>query len=108
MLMVAFKDCDTGVPIQFHTDGNVFNIRRLQARTKVHTHMIRDADDCALLAHTEQEAQELFDRFSHAAQRFGLTVSLKKTEVMLQAANRQKDTVPVICTGNVELKVVDK
>ena len=66
------------------------------------------ADDCALLAHTEQEAQELFDRFSHAAQRFGLTVTLKKTEVMLQAADRQNHTVPVIQAGNVELKIVDK
>ena len=38
-----------------------------------------------------------------------LTVSLKKTEVMLQTADRQNHrTAPVIQAGNVELKAVDK
>ena len=82
MLQVAFHDCSIGVPIQFRTDGSVFNLRRLQSRTKIQSQIIRDllfADDCALLAHTEAEAQELFERFSGAARRFGLSVSLKKT-----------------------------
>ena len=41
MLLVAFKDCDLGVPMQFRTDGSVFNLRRLQARTKT------DTDGCS-------------------------------------------------------------
>ena len=89
--MVAFRDCEVGVPVRFRTDGNVFNLRRLQARTKTFAAMIRDllyADDCALLAHSEADAQHLFDRFYTAASRFGLTVSVKKTEVMLQPHNR--------------------
>jgi len=66
MLLVAFQNCSIGVPAQFRTDGNVFNLRRLQAKTKVKCQVIREllfADDCALLAHTEKEAQELFNRF---------------------------------------------
>ena len=51
---------------------------------------------------------ELFDRFSDAARRFGLTVSLKNTEVMLQPSSHQHYTSPSIKAGNVELKVVDK
>jgi len=33
LLLVAFKDCNTGVGIRFRTDGDVFDIRRLQAKT---------------------------------------------------------------------------
>ena len=66
MLLVAFKDCQVGVPVRFRTDGNVSNLRRLQVRMKTFAAMIRDllyADDCALLAHSEADAQHLFDHF---------------------------------------------
>ena len=42
------------------------------------------ADDCALLAHTEEALQHIINCFSEAAKAFGLSVSLKKTEVMCQ------------------------
>ena len=87
MLFVAFRNCDIGIPIQFRTDGDVFNLRRLQAKSKVHSAIIREllfADDCALMAHTLSDLQTLMNKFADAANRFGLTVSLKKTEVMVQ------------------------
>jgi hypothetical protein len=49
MLLVAFKDCDLGVPILIWIDGSIFNLRQLQACTKVFAAVIRDllfADDC--------------------------------------------------------------
>jgi hypothetical protein len=73
--------------------------------------VIRDllfADDCALIAHSQDSAQQLFDRFACAARRFGLTVSLKKTEVVFQPSCRQTHTAPVIKAGDTVLKVVDK
>jgi len=113
MLLIAFKDCDLGVPIQFRTDSNVFNLRRLKALTKTSLAVVRDllyADDCALVAHSLADAQQLFDRFYAAAVRFGLTVSLKKTEVMLQPASHSTSTSaqPVIKVEDTSIMAVNK
>ena len=43
------------------------------------------ADDCALLAHTEEALQHIVNLFSDAAKNLSLTISLKKTEVLYQA-----------------------
>ena len=48
MLMDAFQDSDTGSPIRYRFDGNVFNLRRLQAKTMVQTSVLDEllyADD---------------------------------------------------------------
>ena len=37
MLMDAFHVSDTGFPIRYRFDRNMFNARRLQAKTKVQT-----------------------------------------------------------------------
>ena len=110
MLLVAFRNSDIGIPIHSRADGSVFNLRRLQARTKTVPSLVRDllyADDCALLAHTLHDAQHLFDRFRTAAVRFGLTVSLKKTEVMYQALSSSTSAAPVVRADDITLKAVD-
>ena len=48
MLMDAFQDSDTGFPIRHRFDGNIFNFRRLQTKTKVQTDVLDEllyADD---------------------------------------------------------------
>jgi len=93
------------MPLHYRTDGDLFNTRRFQAPTKVHTAIIRDllfVDDCALVAHTLPDIQELFDRFADAARRFGLTVSLKKTEIMLQSyPTNQSATATVMASDTI-------
>ena len=39
-------------------------------------------DDAAVATHSEHQLQSLIDRFSQACKDFGLTMSLKKTEVL--------------------------
>jgi len=61
-----------------------------------------------LVTHTQDSVQQLFDRFMKASNRFGLTVSLKKTEVLLQPFNKQNHATPVIQASGTTLKCVDR
>ena len=78
-----------------------------QSQTKVReaiTRVTLFADDAAVTTHTEQELQALVDRFSQACKDFGLTISLKMTNVLGQ------DTMelPAITIDNYELDVVEQ
>ena len=87
MLREVKEDLPDGIYIRFRTDGSVFNLRRLLARTKTIEELITEllfADDCALLAHMEEALPNIVNRFSDAAKNFRLTISLKKTEVFYQ------------------------
>ena len=53
----------------------------------MHEKYVRDllfADDAAITTHTQEDLQQLLDRFSEACRHFGLTISLAKTQVMGQ------------------------
>ncbi len=111
MLADAFKDIERGVYIQLRTDGGLFNLRRLKARTKVQERVIREllfADDCALVAHSLEDIQFITDCFAHATQRFGLTISLKKTEVLYQTAPGKEYTDPLVTIDNTTLNPVKR
>ena len=111
MLLVAFQNCDIGIPVQFRTDRSIFNLRRIQAHTKTFAAQVRDllyADDCALTAHAQADDQRLFNRFRDTAIRFGLTITLKKTEVLLQPVDRLTSTPPVVMAGETALPVVQR
>lgn len=89
MLFSALSKSDAGITIRYRCDGRLFDLRRLKAKTKVLEALVRDflfADDCALAALNEPDLQELATCLAEAAKAFGLTISLQKTEVMLQPA----------------------
>ena len=113
MLLDAFRDFDRGVYIQFRTDGKLFNLRRLQAKTKIYEALLREflfADDCALAAHCHEDIQCIADRFAAACERFGLTISLGKTETLVQYPPSQGcDTPPPpVVINNTDIKTVSK
>ena len=110
MLSAALSQTEAGVKIHYRTDGEFFNLRRLKSYTKVTRAIVRDflfADDCALAAQSRVDLQELADCFATAAKMFGLTVSIKKTEVLRQLAPNTARSPPNITMGGNALKNVD-
>ena len=73
MLREAKEDMQDGIYIRFRTDGSLFNLRRLLARTKTIEELITEllfAGDCARLANTEEALHHIVNRFSNAATNF--------------------------------------
>ena len=94
MLREAKDDLQDGIYIRFRTYDCVFNLP-VVASEQLFTDLLF-ADDCALLAHTQEALQRIVTCFANAATAFGLTISLKKTEVMSQKAPRDTYHPPSI------------
>ena len=65
ILSGAFLDCDAGFPIRCRFDGKLFNLRRLQANSKVQTDVLDKlfyVDDLTENAKTETNIQVCVDR----------------------------------------------
>jgi len=65
------------------------------------------ADDCALAAHSEEDAQTLMDAFARSAERYGLTIFLKKTEVLAQPKPGVLSITPNILMSQTTLKTCE-
>lgn len=117
MLHVAFENEQAGIMIRSRADRGLFlrtgNFNTLLKSAKKCTFTcIRDllfADDCALVALSQADLQHLTECFATAARRFGLTISLKKTEVMLQHKPKTQIKVePKLSINDTRLKAVSK
>jgi hypothetical protein len=86
MLTDAFDGTNTRIGIKWRFKGSVFNLRWLQAKTKVQSDTINLllADDSSLNATSKANMQHSVDKFFDACDNFDLTISTKKTEVMHQ------------------------
>ena len=107
----VFNGLHNGIDSWYRTDGSGFNLRRLQAKTKVQTDIVNEflfADDCALNAKTKANIQNNVDKFPVACNNFGQTISTKKTEVMHQPAPGKPYLEPNITIKRQRLKVVEK
>ena len=92
MFTAAFQDGGNGIPIRYRFDGKLFNLRRLQAKSKVQTEVLDKflfADDMAKGAPTEENMQKSVDQVSdswqlwphnhHKKDRGGLSTSTWQT-----------------------------
>ena len=110
MLHDASQDNDDGIQLKYRTDGGVFNLRRLKAKTKVNVATLRKllfAEDCALNSNTEAEMQHCVNHFSRACDNVDFTISTKKTEVMYQPAPRNMYHEPHIFVNDEPLQPTD-
>ena len=106
MLTAAFQDGDNGIPIRYRFDGKLFNLRRLQAKSKMQTEVLDEflfADDMAKGAPTDEKMQKDVDQVSDSCDSYDLTISIKKTEVIYQPASGKLYKEPTIT-----VKVIDK
>ena len=107
LLKHAFDTTTEGIYLRTRSDGRLFNLARLRAKTKVRKVLIRDmlfADDTAVVTHTQEELQSMMDCFSQACKDFGLTISLKKTN----ALGQDTEAPPVITIDDYELDAVSQ
>ena len=63
MLREAKENLPDGIYIRFRTDGSLFNLACTKTIEKLITELLF-ADDCALLAHTEESLQHIVNRLS--------------------------------------------
>ena len=106
LFQYAFADCSEGVYIRTRADGKLFNITRLRTKMKALEALIREllfADDAALVSHREAGLQSLVNKLSYTCKEFGLTISLKKTNILSQDA----ETLPVIIIDSTKLEDVE-
>ena len=105
---MLFKHTSTeGVYLHFRSNGKLFNISRLKAKSKTRKVFIRDmlfADDAALATHSEGQLQFLMNRFYKACYLFSLIISLKKTQVMYHGTA----IPPAISVKDHQLEVVNQ
>ena len=69
------------IPFKCRLDRSIFNVRRLQAQTKVSTDTVH-ADDATLPSHSPSNLQENLNTLAHAYHRAGLIINTKKTEIL--------------------------
>lgn len=106
LLQHAFPD-PTGISLSSRSDGSLFNLARLRAKTKVRQVLIREllyADDAVFFAYSEQDLQSMCDAFASACSDFGVTISISKTKVMSFGL----DVAPSIYVNGSTLENVDQ
>ena len=111
LLTDAFQDGDNGMPIRYRTDGKLFNLRRLQTKSKVQTNVLMEflfADDMAKGAQTEEKMQKRVDQVSDSCDSYDLTISIKKTAAVKQPARRKCYKEPTTIVRGQRLQVIDK
>ncbi|KAM9332674.1 uncharacterized protein KZ484_017783 [Pholidichthys leucotaenia] len=85
------------VYLRTRSDGKLFNPSCLKAKTLTRTVCackLLYVDDAAVVSHSETELQAMLDSFYSVAQSLGLTISIRKTEVLFQPPKHTANADP--------------
>lgn len=85
MVQEVLQTTPEGIRIRFRNVGNLFNLARLKARTKVSYALITEivyADDLCFVTDSPEGLQRLMANLHKSCRNFGLKINVKKTEVM--------------------------
>lgn len=99
LLGVALEGVEDGVFIRTRADGSLFNLSRLRSQRHTYQFVCREllfADDAAIVSHDEQSLQAMMNRLSWACDLFSLTISVRKTEILVQGV----EDMPNITLGS--------
>ena len=99
------------IPFRYRVDGKLFNLRRLQAKSKVQTEVVDEflfADNMAVDAQTDEKMQKGVDQVSDSCDSYELTFSIKMTEEVYQPAHGKSYKEPTITVKGQRLQMVDK
>ena len=97
-----------GIDISYRLDRSLFNLRRLQARTKVshvEVFVLQYADDCVLVSNCPENLQDALNSIYDIFSSLGLAVNASKTELLYQWTGVEPAVVPIVAVGGSELKV---
>ena len=87
IFVIHEKLCNKGIELRFRLDGDIFNLKRLKAKSKISKLTLIEilfADDATICATTEEELQTIISTFDETLTEFGLKLAVKKTEIMVQ------------------------
>ena len=87
VMLDALKEFDDGVQVRYKMDGKLFRRSGTRLPMSVSICDLRFADDVIASCHDGVSLQDFINRFSTAAQDWGLCVSTDKTKVMIQSTS---------------------
>ena len=108
MFTDAFQDGYNGIPIRYRFDGKLFNLRRLQAKSKVQTEMLVRSSLLMVWQRVFQQKRKCKKVWTKYLIHVTAIISIKKTEVVYPSAPGNPYMETTITVKGQRLQVVDR
>lgn len=101
-LMATSLNEEDKIHLNYRTDRNLFDLRKLKAKTKVSKTSLLElqyADDCALVADSAEGLQRVLTRSAELYKKLGLQINIQKTEYIKHTATPVEGSHPLTIDG---------